>query len=986
MRTQYSCVRRILLCGILAIISSAAHAATYYVSPAGSDTGAGSSTSPWLTIQKAADSMAPGDTVLIADGVYTNSVTVRNGGAVGAPITFKSINKGGAVISVDPTVPVDAFLVTYSPYVVVDGLTVQNGNRGIRFDHSNAGVARNCTVLNSLITGIFTDFSDDMLVEYNECAFSGQQHGIYISTAADRPIVRYNVCHDNPRAGVQLNGDGKTLIPSLGTQADGMINGAQIIGNVLYNNGLLNEAAAINLLCVSTSLIANNLLYNNIAGGISLSNDNLAAATQWGCKNNSLLNNTIYFQPNQGRWCLTARHGSSNNLAQNNIIYGGYRGAYLFDATSSFVADFNIVDTAGVVGEASDADTITFYTFAQWQQLSGNDYNSAEIDPQFVNESSAPFDFHVTSGSPAINNGVWHQGITVDIDGNARPLGAVCDIGCYQSGAPLTYSISGHVLYNGVGIGGVTVTAAAVQATSAPDGSYTLIGLPAGTYTITSTTTGYTVTASPTATVGPGSATGVDVSVASVLGALSISPAKVAGAASTTGTITLIAQAPAGGLTLSLNSSSSAASVPASVTVAAGATTAAFTVTTTAVSSDTTVTVTATFGVTSTTASLLVTAPSSATVALSPSSVTGGTSSTATVTLSSAAPAGGSIVTLSSNNAAATVPSSVTVSVGATSASFTVGTTAVALDSQATITASLNGSSATGILKVNAARLSTLTLNPTTVAGGKTSTGTVTLSGPAPINGVTVALSSGSTAATAPATVSVNSGASSASFTIQTGNVGVDTAAKITATLGTVVSTATLTVKASTTMAASLSPATVSGGSISTLTVTLSGAAPAGGAVVKLTSSSANATVPAIVTVPAGATSATAAVQTKGVSSDTSAVISASYGGTTASATLTIQKVQLASVSVSPSTINGGSSATGTVTLTGFAPQNGSVVTLSSSDTDHARVPSSVTVAAGRSSVTFTVTTRRSGHTRTITITATLGSITKQTTITVQSD
>src|SRR6266446_5684162 len=64
---------------------------------------------------------------------------------------------------------------------------------------------------------------------------------------------------------------------------------------------------------------------------------------------------------------------------------------------------------------------------------------------------------------------------------------------------------------------------------------------------------------------------------------------------------------------------------------------------------------------------------------LSPTSVIGGTqSSTGTVTLSGAAPAGGAQVALaSSNTAAARVPASVTVAAGATSATFTVSTSAV---------------------------------------------------------------------------------------------------------------------------------------------------------------------------------------------------------------------------------------------------------------------------------------------------------------------
>lgn len=71
-------------------------------------------------------------------------------------------------------------------------------------------------------------------------------------------------------------------------------------------------------------------------------------------------------------------------------------------------------------------------------------------------------------------------------------------------------------------------------------------------------------------------------------------------------------------------------------------------------------------------------------------------------------------------------------------------------------------------------------------------------------------------------------------------------------------------------------------------TVTLNAAAPTGGALVALVSSSTIATVPASVTIPAGATSATFTVTAGAVDNNTSATVTATYGGSSASATLTV--------------------------------------------------------------------------------------------------
>src|SRR3989441_3471564 len=90
----------------------------------------------------------------------------------------------------------------------------------------------------------------------------------------------------------------------------------------------------------------------------------------------------------------------------------------------------------------------------------------------------------------------------------------------------------------------------------------------------------------------------------------------------------------------------------------------------------------------------------------------------------------------------------------------------------------------------------------------------------------------------------------------------------------------------------------------------------------------------------------------------TPVTISALYRGVTRPATLTVnpQPVLLSSLAVSPTTVTGGSNSTGTATLDGPAPAGGAQVTLSSDNTA-ATVPASVTVPAGATSVTFTVTT-----------------------------
>jgi hypothetical protein len=190
-----------------------------------------------------------------------------------------------------------------------------------------------------------------------------------------------------------------------------------------------------------------------------------------------------------------------------------------------------------------------------------------------------------------------------------------------------------------------------------------------------------------------------------------------------------------------------------------------------------------------------------ASILASPNPVVGGNSSTGTVTLTAVAPAGGAVVALQAASPSVAVPSSVTIAAGSVSATFAIATSAVTSQTGATISASYNGVTKQTVLTLNApppppsAVLSTLTVSPTTVVGGKPSTGTVTLSAAAPAEGATVNLSSSNTVATVPASVFLAAGTTSKTFTVTTKTTKKPTSATITASRNGVTKTASLSVR-----------------------------------------------------------------------------------------------------------------------------------------------------------------------------------------------
>jgi hypothetical protein len=176
-----------------------------------------------------------------------------------------------------------------------------------------------------------------------------------------------------------------------------------------------------------------------------------------------------------------------------------------------------------------------------------------------------------------------------------------------------------------------------------------------------------------------------------------------------------------------------------------------------------------------------------------------------------------------------------------------------------------------------------------------------------------------------------------------------------------------------------LSPAKVSATSPSRGAVTLTLPAPAGGVVVNLKSSStAAATVPATVTVPEGSSSAQFNVNTRPVSGVTTVNITATCGTESFSAALTIEPVTLSTLTISPTSTVGGTSASRSVAKVTLAaaPVTDVAFTVKSSLTAAASNVL-VTVPAGALTGTAEITTKAVDADTTVTFTATHGSISR---------
>jgi hypothetical protein len=393
--------------------------ASWYVSPAGSDTNSCTQSSPCRQISRVLTIVHPGDTIFVADGTYNAfTVSALNGTATN-PISIQALAQNAQILPV--TGVRDTIFVTFSSYIVLDGLRSFNANRAaVRIDNSPNVTVQNGVYGDNAEWGIFTDFSNNSLIRNNECYGSVAQHGIYVSNSSESPIVRANWLHDNAGCGLQLNAD-------VTQGGSGIITGALLEDNIIYNNGSAG-GAGINLDGVQYSTIQNNLLYNNHASGIAMFQIDGAA----GPVGNLVYNNTIDMA-SDGRWDLEVSSSVGGNTVRDNIFYnenpnhGGIQYGAATDVANTNSA-YNIFG-GGNWGVTPDGGN-TFLTLAEWQ-AQGYEPHSFIATSASLWVNPAAGNYLLLPGSPAINAGQALPSVTTDLNGAARSAGPASDIGCY---------------------------------------------------------------------------------------------------------------------------------------------------------------------------------------------------------------------------------------------------------------------------------------------------------------------------------------------------------------------------------------------------------------------------------------------------------------------------------------------------------------------------------------------------------------------------
>ncbi len=269
--------------------------------------------------------------------------------------------------------------------------------------------------------------------------------------------------------------------------------------------------------------VRNNIFYKANSCGNSIGG--YAAATSRGGHSNGggssyhdvFINNTLYDNGTQpgnanegtpsGEFQIQFQVGrAQGNIYENNVLYAGSPNIWInsfVPCNSSYpcppaTLDWNLYNSVADYVEGTSilwADVSSYKSFANWQSTSGEDANSLNTDPLFVNREDTPPNFDTIPSSPTVDAGSARLSCSVgwcdpsgsspnsiygstDFLGNPRTHDSKIDIGAFENtGVAIVNSLTvdltsrRHILRPG------QVTTLRVTVSADPGGG----GVPSGT-------------------------------------------------------------------------------------------------------------------------------------------------------------------------------------------------------------------------------------------------------------------------------------------------------------------------------------------------------------------------------------------------------------------------------------------------------------------------------------------------------------------------
>lgn len=423
-------MKRILGILLVLITVSPCIAENYYVSTIGDDSSVGNSTSPWKTIQKCINTINAGDSCIIKNGSYTESlVSITRSGLPSYPLSILAEDRRQVVLN--GNVDITGSYVRINALRIVPqssskfGIDIKgnynevtdcyiDGNKNILGPNN---IACNITgqfnkLVNSYISG--TCFGV-IIGGQNNSIINNEVYALKLNgNCGDVDYTRFfgsgHIFKSNKLHGIDKTQVGTSHVDCFQTfDNGGPTKSAQ---NILIEGNFCDGASQGMMMQAST--------YNN-SYNITVRNNVFKNLNAWGMcvhqiKKVKIYNNT--FDITGGIHGVGCRYGASCEI-KNNIFYNG--SLYWFSADST------------IIDGTTTAPGKNNVLYKEGVNITGYANDKINIDPLFVDRINN--NYRLLASSPAIGYGVvisdWSN--ATDKDGNIRQ--GAWDVGAYQSTA-----------------------------------------------------------------------------------------------------------------------------------------------------------------------------------------------------------------------------------------------------------------------------------------------------------------------------------------------------------------------------------------------------------------------------------------------------------------------------------------------------------------------------------------------------------------------
>jgi hypothetical protein len=435
----------------------------YYVAPDGSDSNPGTEAKPWRTIQKAADTLSAGETVIVKSGVYNERVYINNSGTSSQPIKFRAESLAAGLVNQDgtlngTTVKTKGFTIN-GDYVSVRGFEAYNpdyswshgsgfnveGNHvtiednyahycllgGVQIHGSNALIKNNKLYRNGMV-GIRVH-GRNSLIENNEIWETIENHPNWLSSNGG-PYSSYPSWLDAD--GIRFFGSGHVFrgnyIHDIYYRSPGfsfpddLVDDAHVDCFQTWTDGevghdILFDSNYCDLMTYQNNNEKGHGFMLNDAYNLVMQNNIMHVHTgvnTWGGGNRNLtfVNNTWVGDLSIDGWHIgIGLSGVSDIVIKNNIFVDYTEHPVVVSSSDGLIVDNNLF-------YRSDG----YYPSGYFHNYPIGPNDIVGINPRFVDFSGR--DYHLQSTSPAIDAGA-NVGINNDYDGHSRPHSAGYDIG-----------------------------------------------------------------------------------------------------------------------------------------------------------------------------------------------------------------------------------------------------------------------------------------------------------------------------------------------------------------------------------------------------------------------------------------------------------------------------------------------------------------------------------------------------------------------------